>query len=249
MGTTANVLHGTTTAPLAATIRYEFTRAQSNRGLPAILIPVAIPVRQRGSGDDYGEVERLEQQAWLWRFFASLDALPESGWPGEFLWPDEATRDRVWSALADTLRAPAKSPPSVTLERTVSAADARAASEAASTRFCALLAALYGCDERRFTRLSNTISDDDYEPVRNELWKCDDVAGPVFFRVVAKGLGSGVGVHGEDASYVLDTGYSDGRTARASSRIDMRTGGSMSVTVAGALDAEQLARAWLFGAT
>lgn len=241
---TSDRLEGTAGGPLAAVTRYTFTRGASNDGRPCI----AIPFTQRGSWDDYGVVERREQEAWLWRFIASLGSSAQSGWPGEFIWPEASERDRVWSALREALRSPALAPPSVTLRREVRVDEARAVSEALTTRFCALLEALYGCDARRFERLSCDITDDEYEPRRNELWRCDDGDLSTHFRVVAKALSSGPGVHGEDVEYALDTGYSDGRSARVSARIDLRTGGTMSVTVAGTLDAEQLAGRWIHGA-
>jgi len=57
-----------------------------------------------------------------------------------------------------------------------------------------------------------------------------------------------MGVHGEETRFVLTTRYSDGRDARAYARIDLRTGGTVSVTVSGVRDAQTLAERFLAGA-
>lgn len=242
MSTTTDRLDGTAHAPLAATRRYEFSRARSADDRPTI----TIPVHQRGTWDDYGVVDHAEQERWLWDFAISRGAQPQSGWPGEFIWPDAAARDLVWDALSSVLRPPTSAPPSVTLERAVGAAEARAVSEVVTQRFCALVSALYGCDARRFECLGSERSNDPSAPLRAGLWKCEGVAGPVFFRVLSEGDASDVDIR--DATFVIDTGDAYGRTARAHARIDARTGGTMSVTVSGVLDAQRLAERWLHGA-
>ncbi len=56
-----------------------------------------------------------------------------------------------------------------------------------------------------------------------------------------------MGVHGEETRFELTTRYSDGRDARAYARIDLRTGGTVSVTVSGVRDAQPLAERFLAG--
>ncbi len=62
-----------------------------------------IPYRQRGSWDDFGVVEREEQQEFLTNLFraAALDA--RLGYPGELLFPDEATQARAAQLLKEAL--------------------------------------------------------------------------------------------------------------------------------------------------
>ena len=74
---------------------------------------------------------------------------------------------------------------------------------------CALVSALYGCDARRFECLGSERSNDPSAPLRAGLWKCEGVAGPVFFRVLSEGDASDVDIR--DATFVIDTGDAYGQ--------------------------------------
>ncbi|MBX3183789.1 MAG: hypothetical protein KIT72_06670 [Polyangiaceae bacterium] len=62
-----------------------------------------IPYRQRGSWDDFGIVEREEQQEFLLTLFKSSNLDARLGYPGELLFPDEATQARAAQLLKEAL--------------------------------------------------------------------------------------------------------------------------------------------------
>lgn len=234
-----NHLYGTAGAPLAATVDYAFTRGPSSEGNPAI----TLRTYQRGSWDDFGTVEHPEQEAWLNRWLRARGEPFTTRYPGEFSWPDAASRDRAWEALAAVLRAPTNTVPTHTATRTVGADEARAVSQSLNARYFELLATLTGCNPNRFERYHHELLSDDAEPRRTERWKCVDGAETRFVTLLATGLGAGVGVHGEEVTLTLDAPLSHGRTASVYARIDLRTEAVVSATVAGVVDAEALAAA------
>lgn len=103
----ADVLTGTGDPPLEATRSYSFRRATGTSGAPTIVIPVL----QRGSWDDFGAVEHLEQEAFFELLVKRLGVVARSGYPGEWYF-DDAEREVVWRALSAALRPLAAATPS-----------------------------------------------------------------------------------------------------------------------------------------
>jgi hypothetical protein len=205
--------------------------------LPAITLRTI----QRGSWDDFGTVEHPEQEVWFHRWLRARGERFATRYPGEFTWPDAASRDRAWEALSAVLRAPSTAAPSHTASRTVGVDEARAVSQGLAARYFELLATLTGCNPNRFERYHHELLSDDVTPQRKERWKCVDGAETRYVTLLAAGLGSGVGVHGEEVTLTLNAPLSHGRTASVYARIDLRTGGVVLATVAGVIDGEAIA--------
>ena len=89
-------LKGTGPAPLTAGQGYAFTYTVEVDGRARLSIPWA----QRGSWDDYGSVIYDEQEAFVWAVTTEVAAATQSYYPGEWVFVDVATLDRVWAALA-----------------------------------------------------------------------------------------------------------------------------------------------------
>jgi len=232
---------GTADAPLAAAQPYYFTRATSFDDRPVITLPTL----QRGTWDDYGYVERPEQEVWFEHFLARIGMSTGGRFPGEFAWPDAATRDRVWNALGEALQPIVKPPPAVTLTLAMDAAEARARLADLRPRFCALAATLLGFDGPRFEQRYAVPVPDTHPPQRKELWQ--HRAGERFLEVILHGteVASDTGVYDASTILTIDRDASDGRTARAMVDLDPHTGGTLSVTVAGVRNAQQLAERFL----
>ena len=231
----SDALSGTAGAPLAATRAYTFRREGTR---------LLLPVCHRGSWDDFGIAERPEQEGFVRAALAALGVPASTGYPGEWVFPDVAALDRAWTHLEAVLRPPASVAPSVTLQRTVSAAEARAVSDGVRGAYFALGASGAGLGGEPFAPLDARVSDLESEaPTRTERWK----GGGVLVNAAATGLGSGPGVHGEDVVWTVVGSLGDGRDAVARARIDLRTGGTVAVTVHGVNDAERLAERFLAG--
>jgi len=100
-------LSGTGNAPLAATRRYSFRRVVGSAGDAHLVIPVV----HRTSCEDLGEVAHSEQEVFVAGLLDELEVPHSAGFPGEWVFPDVATLDRVWSALGERLREPEKTVP------------------------------------------------------------------------------------------------------------------------------------------
>lgn len=224
---------GTAGAPLGATRRYSFTHVVTAAGKAKL----TIPYRQRGSWDDFGVVESPEQEAFVARLLASVGVPVRYGYPGESLLPDVATLDRVWAALEAALQAPASDPPSATAQRTVSAAEAAAVSGALTARFLDLVSTVAGLSGEAFVCVHDAVDTSGPESTRAALWR----RGDVLVGLDATAIESGYGVHGERGTFALKCALSDGRDVSACAAIDGRSGGDLSVTVRGVLDAQALA--------
>lgn len=92
---------GTGAPPLDATRRYTFRRVVGAGGEAHLLIPIV----HRTSCEDAGEVEWAEQDAFVSALLAELGVNHRQGHPGEWVFPDAATLDTVWSALGARLSA------------------------------------------------------------------------------------------------------------------------------------------------
>jgi len=224
---------GTAGAPLAATRRYSFTHVVTAGGEAKLKIPYC----QRGSWDDFGIVEHPEQEVFVHRLLASLGVPVRSGYPGEFLFPDVASLDRAWAALEAALQATAAAPPAASAQRRVSADEAAAVSGALTARFLDLVSTVAGLSGEPFACVHDTIDTSGPESTRTALWR----RGEVRVGIAATAIESGRGVHGERCTLTLESRLADGRDVSASAAIDARSGGDLSVTVRGVLDAPALA--------
>lgn len=238
-----NELFGTAVAPLAAVRGYRFRRGASNDGRPAVLLPYV----QRGTWDDFGVVEREEQERWAHAFLQEQGIAWQTRYPGELIFADDATRDRAWKAIGYAMRPPAAAPPSASASRAVVAGEARAVSDDLARRYGALLARVLGLTPTTFTRFHTDLRHEPEPPVRTEHWKSDDVERGPHFTLEAEALGGGVGVHGEVVTLGLRGTPRDGCGASAYARIDLRVGGTLSVTVTGVFDADDQAERFLRG--
>lgn len=230
-------LSGTENAPLAATRSYDFRKVIAASGHPRLLIPVV----HRNSYDDFGEVERSEQQVFLERLIAELGVSRTTGYPGEWIFADATALDTVWNALRDRLRAPSASVPLADAHRDVPTADAARVSAALAPKFLELVSAVAGPSGEPFTCVDKRIDTGGPESKRKEVWR----SGEVWVGVEATAIESGYGVHGEHCQLTVTCMLGDGRDVRASARLDMRSGGSVDVTVSGVLDAKELAERFL----
>ena len=226
-------LYGSGDAPLVATRNYTFNRATASRGEPALWISVV----HRDSRDDFGKVEFAEQEAFVEQLLKSLGVAARSGYPGEWIFTDSSDQELVWIGLSEAIKAPAKSVPSATAQRAVDEKEAGVVSAALTARFLALVDAVRGRSGGPFVCLENRVDNNGYEATRLERWQSDGVS----VRVEATGIESGHGVHGETATYTLADRGGDPRTVSAYARIDMRSGGVVSVTVQGVYGAQALA--------
>lgn len=227
-------LRGCAGAPLVATREYRFERGTT----PAGAARLGIPWQQRGSWDDHGAASRAEQAVFVERLIASLGATARGGEPGEWIFAEPAQLDRVWAALAAALVEPATRAPEGRGQLSVPRAAARAAANELTRRFVALAATVVGVPAGSFVCKESRIEHGDYDQcTRHELW----CSGEVQVRVEGEGITSGHGVHGEVTSLRLAAPGLEGRDAIVHARIDMRSGGEVSVTVRGVLDAQALA--------
>lgn len=236
MSDTLRYASGSGQAPLAATRKYSFTHVVTAKGEAKLQTPYV----QRGTWDDYGVVERAEQEAFVYAMLKSLGINARVTYSGEWTMPDVATLDRVWAAIEATLRPPVKDAPVATVQREVSPAEARAVSERLTARVLDLVSVVAGVSRPSFVCVHSATTGGTSEgdtPKRLELWR----SGEVSVRLDATALESGAGVHGEESTYAIDGTLSDGRDASAHARIDLRSGGEVSVTVRGVHDARALA--------
>lgn len=227
------VVRGCAGAPLVATMEYQFERGFTPAGEGRL----GIPWMQRGSWDDRGSVVRVEQEVFVDRLIASIGATARGGDPGEWIFVDPVDLECTWSAIVESLREPAKWAPTATAQRAVSREEAAKVADGLTPRFLALVQAVIGLREP-FVCVDSRIDYGDYDQcTRRESWR----SGDVLVSVEGEGITSGHGVHGESGSRTVTAPGSEGRGASVSSRIDMRHGGSVSVTVQGVLDGQALA--------
>lgn len=226
-------LDGTGGAPLAATSRYSFHRSVSVEGEPMLTISVV----HRGSWDDYGVVKYPEQEEYVRRLVASLGVTARTGYPGEWIFAAASDLDRVWLALAEAVQAPAASVPAATAQRAVDQSEAGTVSAGLTGRFLALVDRVLGLSGDPFVCLENRVDNNGYEATRLERWQRDGVS----VRVEGTGIESGHGVHGETCNYTVSSRGGDVRSVSAFARIDMRSGGVVSVTVQGVHGGQVLA--------
>lgn len=231
-------LEGTGDAPLCVTRQYSFRRGLNSDGEPTLTITVA----HRGSWDDFGIVREPEQEVFVRRLLARLGVAARTGYPGEWVFADADALELAWLGLSETIGPPATSTSSATASRDVAKADAHGVSGGLTPRFLGLVSAVLGLDGEPFKCLESRIDNDGYEPQRSETWQ----RGSVVVKVEAVGIQSGHGVHGESCDYTTNH-TSDGRAVRMYARIDMRSGGSYSVTVQGVRDAQALVDAFMAG--
>ena len=225
-------LTGTGPAPLAATREYTFTRGAE--------LTLEIPWRQRGPFDDFGAVEHAEQEAFLTMLFAELAVEAHAGRPGGFTFPDAAGLDRVWETIRRLLKPVVKAAPTASAKCKVTTGDAPAVDSVLTRRFLNLVSVVAGLTEGAFACLDQRLETGD-QTTRFENWK----RGEVMVRVDATGIESAYGVHGEECTRKIVGKLTDGRDVSLYSRIDMRSGGDVSITVTGVLDAKALADAFI----
>jgi hypothetical protein len=233
MSDTIRQATGTGDAPLVATQRYTFQHVVTAAGEAKLTIPYV----QRGSWDDHGIVERPEQERFVARLLASPDLSAKTGYPGEWIFPDVATLDRAWAALAAALRDPAATPPAATARRSVSREEAQAVAGGLTQRYLDLVSDVLGLSGAAFVRIHSQIDDAGWDPTRSERWR----RGEVVVCLDATGIASGHGVHGERCNLTLASPPADGRDVGVYADIDMRSGGNVHITVRGVLDAQALA--------
>ncbi len=226
-------LYGSGGAPLVATRNYTFNRATAGSGAPALWISVV----HRDSRDDFGTVEYAEQQEFVGQLLKSLGVPDRGGYPGEWIFADASERELVWLGLSEAIQTPAKTVPSATAQRAVEQSDAGAVSAGLTARFLALVETVLGRSGGPFVCRENRVDNNGYEATRRERWQRDGAS----VHVEATGIESGHGVHGETATYTLADRGGDPRTVSAYARIDMRSGGVVSVTVQGVHGAQALA--------
>lgn len=226
-------LYGSGGAPLVASRNYSFNRATASSGAPALWISVV----DRDSRDDFGTIEYAEQEEFVEKLIKSLGVAVRGGYPGEWIFADSSEQELVWLGLSEAIQPPAKTVPSVTAQRAVDEKEAGAVSAALTARFLALVDAVLGRSGGPFVCRESRVDNNGYEATRLERWQRDGAS----VRVEATGIESGHGVHGETATYTLADRGSDPRSVSAYARIDMRSGGVVSVTVQGVHGAQALA--------
>lgn len=235
--TTLESIAATGSAPLAATRRYSFRRSAPSEAPARLLIPVVY----RSSADDFGEVERTEQNAFVEALLAELGVSFRAGYPGEWLFPDVTALDATWNALLERLGEPSAAPPRFAASREVSPAEAAAVAAGVTTRFLELVSRVAGLSGDDFACIDRRFDSSGPENTRTEVWR----RGEVYVRVEATAIESGYGVHGERGTLSVSGVLGDGRDVQASTRVDMRSGGHVGVTVSGVLDAKALAERFL----
>ena len=120
-------------------------------------------------------------------------------------------------------------------QRQVTRSEASAVAAALTPRFLALVSSVLGLGGPDFVREDSKI---DYDAgIRTERWR----RGEVLVCLDATAIASGHGVHGERCELTLASKPGDGRDVRVYADIDMRSGGTVHITVCGVLDAQALA--------
>jgi hypothetical protein len=231
--TPSDHLRGTAGAPLVATRAYDFHRAITPEGRHIL----SIPYSQRGSWDDHGVVTHPEQDVFLAHLLAPLGITHGNAYPGEWPLPDLAALDAAWAALTAALRDPAPTVPVAHAQRSVSRADAPAVSAALTARTLDLVSHVLGLTGDPFICTADDMDSSDYQTTRTVRWR----RGECHVHLDAIAIESGYGIHGERSSHTIASPPADGRDVAVHTTLDMRSGGSVSVTVRGVLDAQALA--------
>jgi len=231
--TTTDRLRGTAGAPLAATRAYDFQRTVTAEGRCTL----SIPCSQRHQTDDTGTVTHPEQEAFVIRLLAALGHTAGPACPGDWHLPDVAALDAAWAALAAAVREPAAAVPVAHAQRSVARADAPTVAAALSARTLDLVSEVLGLGGGPFVCTADDIHSADYQTVRMVRWRRGDTT--VHLDAIA--IESGHGIHGEHGAHTITNPPSDGRDVTVSARLDMRSGGTITVTVRGVLDAQTLA--------
>jgi hypothetical protein len=232
-----SILSGTAGAPLRASRSYTFFERSLDDGKALLWISAT----QRGSWDDFGVVDHPEQDAWLRAFVRSLGVPFKEGYPGEWIFPDRAGLEHAWAALGAALAPPVTAP--IVAERSRALTRDEASKLDLGARYLELVSSVTGCSMLEKQR--SNVDTSGPEPIRTETWRGDHICA----RLSARGIESGVGIHGEECAWSIDARSGDERDARVTARIDARTGGHVSVTVRGVLDAEELAARFTAGLT
>ncbi len=233
MSDTIRQATGTGDAPLAATRRYTFNHGVTTAGEAKLTIPYV----QRGSFDDHGVALWPEQEVFTEGLLAAQGLPSRRGDPGEWLFPDVAALGRAWAALAANLREAVSTAPVAIARCPVTKAEANAVAGGLTQHFLRLVSAVLGLPGTGFERFHSQIDDTGWEATRSERWR----HGEVLVNLDAAAIQSGHGVHGEHCTLTLASKFSDGRDVSVYATIDMRSGGDVSVTVRGVLDAQALA--------
>jgi len=228
-------LVGTGNAPLAATQRYSFTAHPAPEGESRLTISIV----QRGSWDDYGIAEHPEQEAFVRDLLSSLGVPTRTGYPGEWLFVERAAFDTAFEALRAALREPLATAPVASAQRTVTAAEAPAVSSALMRRFLELVSKLAGLSGEDWVCFDKRIDSSGPETTRTEGWR----RGEIYVKLDATAIESGHGIHGEQGTLSINSTLGGERDAQVAVHLDMRSGGNVSITVRGVLDAQALADA------
>lgn len=120
-------------------------------------------------------------------------------------------------------------------QRRVTRAEANSVAAALTPRFLDLVSAVLDLGGPGFSREHSNVDFD--AGIRTERWR----RGEVLVCLDATAIASGHGVHGERCELTLASRPGDGRDVRVYADIDMRTGGTVHITVCGVPDAQALA--------